>query len=148
MQACQLMSRDLVTVRPEDDLFTAARLMREGHIGFLVVTQRTYDGNPVGVLTDRDIVVAVVAREINPSSFVVADIMNTTPLLANEQEDLQELLARMREHGVRRAPVVSRWGKLVGVISFDDILCFASGLLNDMATSVTSQRQHEARQRA
>jgi CBS domain-containing protein len=148
MQACQLMSRDVVTVRPEDDLVAAARLMREHHVGFLVVTQRSHDGNPVGVLTDRDIVVTVVARELDPNKFVVSDVMNTKQLLASEHEDLQELLARMRETGVRRAPVISRWGKLVGVVSFDDVLCFTSTLLGDMATSVTSQRQHEALQRA
>jgi CBS domain-containing protein len=148
MQACQLMSRNVVTARPDDDLVTAARLMREHHVGFLVVTQRTHDGNPVGVLTDRDIVVAVVARELSPDNFVVSDVMNTTQLLASEHEDLHDLLARMREAGVRRAPVISRWGKLVGVVSFDDVLCFTSDLLCDMAGSVTSQRQHEAVQRA
>ena len=148
MQACQLMSRDVVTVRPHDDLVTAACLMREHHIGFLVVTERQHDGNPIGVLTDRDIVVAVVASEANAKDLVVSDVMKPSPVVASEQDDLQDMLSHMRAHGIRRVPVVSRWGKLVGVVSFDDILCFMSCLMSNVASAVTSQRKVEERQRA
>ena len=92
--------------------------------------------------------IEVVAQDVNPRTIKVADIMVLRPLLAAEDEDLEHLLGRMREAGVRRVPVVGAAGELLGMVSFDDILQAIAGLLTDMAHSTLRQRQLEPRLRA
>src|SRR5688572_9194655 len=81
MNVGQICQRNVVTVRASDDLSTAARMMREKHIGYLIVVEPTSQGErtPVGVLTDRDIVVAVVAQDADPRALTVGDVMTCNP---------------------------------------------------------------------
>ncbi len=149
MQASKLIVRDVVTVSADEDLVSAARLMRERHVGFLVVTdKRNGDDYPIGVLTDRDIVIESVAGDVNPHNLRVSDVMVSRPLVTTEAEDLESLLSRMCAVGVRRAPVVSESGKLLGIVSFDDLLRSVASLLESMAGATLKQRETEIRMRA
>jgi CBS domain-containing protein len=135
-----------VTVRPSDEVSVAARLMREKHIGYLVVPEPDPTPGaerPVGVLTDRDIVVSVVAREVDPGSLRVADIMTQEPLLVSESESSAWALLHMRRLGVRRLPVVGEYGQLVGILSLDDVLDVLAGELQDVAGSIRNGRRIE-----
>ena len=147
MQANQVMTTNLVTITPDKDLTYAARLMREHHVGFLVVTNQAHHGHPVGIITDRDIVIEVVAVGIDPSTIKTADVMSTKVMIAVENEDILSITSKMRSMGIRRAPVISTWGKLVGVITFDDLLSLANSLLNDMTGSIINQIAIEKRLR-
>jgi CBS domain-containing protein len=148
MNVDRVIVRKVVTISPERNLVEAAALMRERHVGFLVVVEPRNGGHiPVGVLTDRDIVVEVVAKNVAPAGVTVGDAMTASPLVANEHESIASLLTRMQSLGVRRAPVVAHGGELVGVVSFDDILKMLAGVLGDMAGSFTTARSTERQRR-
>ena len=143
MHAKQVMNTNLVTVTPDQDLIAVSRLMREKHVGFLVVVSQEHHGHPIGVITDRDVVIEVIAMGIDPKSIKVADVMTSRLLIAVENEDISSITTRMRTMGIRRVPVVSIWGKLVGIISFDDLLIFFNNILEDITASITTQRANE-----
>src|SRR5689334_20393842 len=125
MNAGELCKREPVTVREFDELTDAARRMREQHVGYLVVVEPVVaDGcyQPVGVLTDRDIAIRVVARGVDPRSLRVGDLMTRDPVVVEEGSPIEGALDKMRRIGVRRLPVVRNNGRLAGVLSMDDIL--------------------------
>lgn len=143
MNVGEICQRETVTIRPQEDIFAAAKLMREKHVGFLVVVEpAVVDGtwHPVGVLTDRDIVITVVAREVSPRSLRVEDVMTRKPLTAAADASLDSALADMRRIGVRRLPVVGDHGELYGVVSIDDVLARLTEQLQHVAGSVRSEQ--------
>lgn len=130
------------------EIAQAARLMRDQHVGFLVVYQEGDDlRRPIGVLTDRDIVLEVTACGIEPGSVRVEDVMTREPLVARESDEVSDLLQAMRLTGIRRAPVVDARGALVGIISIDDVIAGVAGLMCDMAGSIKSEQCRERRSR-
>ena len=117
--------------------------MREKHIGYLVVVDpEVVDQSlrPVGVLTDRDIVVSVVARETDPRALRVGDVMTQQPVTVGSAEPVERALREMRRIGVRRLPVVGQRGGLVGVLSLDDVLEVLAGELQNIAGSIRNER--------
>ncbi len=139
----------VVTVGPQEDLSAAARLMREKHVGYLVVVEPSRHGGstPVGVITDRDIVVSVVVQEVNPRTLTVADVMSREPLVLDQDLSVDAALARLRKRGVRRAPVVAANGGLVGVLSIDDVLGHVASQLDSIAGSIRKEQHIERRTR-
>lgn len=143
MNVCEVCSREPVTIRPLADLLTAAKLMREKHVGFLVVVEPAMaDGTwrPVGVLTDRDIVVSVVAREIDPRTLRVEDVMTRKPVTVNADASLDAALREMWRVGVRRLPIVGDLGHLEGVISMDDVVERLGDQLKQVGGSIRSEQ--------
>jgi CBS domain-containing protein len=141
---------ELLTVRPTDEVLVAARLMREKHVGCLAVVDQVESGKhprPVGVLTDRDIVVAVVAQAIDPARVSVGDIMTRAPVTANGTDSPEQAARTMRRAGVRRLPVVDQQGELVGVVSLDDVLEYLAGELQSVAAAIRHEQQVERRLR-
>src|SRR6185503_14859968 len=130
------------------DAEAAARLMREEHVGFLIVYR---DGDvlqkPIGVLTDRDLVLGVMARAVDPHAVTVDDVMSRQPLVANETDELSDMLQAMRLAGIRRVPVVDDRGALVGIMAIDDALDLIAGLMCDIAGSIKSEQRQEWRAR-
>jgi len=124
-------------------LAEAARVMRDQHVGSLVVIETRESGIfPVGILTDRDIVIEIIAKDITITDVSVGDIMTFALLKASEDEDVFEVAQRMRARGVRRVPVVSRLGELIGIIAADDIL----ELLSEELTLLSRISGREAEQ--
>jgi CBS domain-containing protein len=120
--------------------------MRDEHIGYIIVVEPRVASEtvvPIGVLTDRDIVVAVVARDVNARFLRVEDVMTREPLVLGESETLENALREMRRRGVRRAPVIADSGQLVGVVSLDDLLAVLAGELQDVSWSIERGRQVE-----
>lgn len=148
MNVAKLCGRNVITIREFEELTAAARLMREKHIGYLVVVEPDLSGGgtlkPVGVLTDRDIVVTVVAREVDPRSLRVGDVMTRKPVVASESDSIEQALQHMRAIGVRRLPVVGSRGDLVGVLSLDDIIESLADVLQNVEGSIRSERRIEA----
>lgn len=142
MNIRKICQRNPVTVRRSDELIKAAQLMREKHIGYLVVVEPEADGSqrPVGVLTDRDIVITVVARETDPHSLRVEDIMTQQPVTASTSDSIDKTLRDMRRVGVRRLPVVGPRGELVGILSLDDVLDVLAGELQNVAGSIRNEQ--------
>lgn len=140
--------RQVVAIGTASDVAVAARLMREAHVGFLVVYEQNDElRRPVGVLTDRDIVLQIVAREVEPRSVTVEDVMTRAPLTAREVDDLPDLLQAMRLAGIRRVPVVDARGALSGIIALDDAIDLVTGLLCEISGSIKSEQRQEWRAR-
>jgi len=147
MNVGQICTRRVIMVRATDDLASAARLMRENHIGFLVVVEPSLQEagfTPVGVLTDRDIVVSVVAREADPRSLRVGDVMTQKPLTVMTDDSIADALEQMKRIGVRRLPVVGDCGILEGVVSLDDVLTTMARDLRSAADAITRERAVES----
>jgi CBS domain-containing protein len=132
-----------VTLLPE-----AAGLMREHHVGSLVVVEEQAQGRvPVGILTDRDIVVAVVAPAVDPRTVTAGEMMTGDLLTVREQDSVYDALRLMRGRGIRRVPVVTPTGTLAGIVTLDDLLETVAEQLNDIVRAITSEQAHEARAR-
>jgi CBS domain-containing protein len=146
MQAGTICQRLVFTVRRTDEITHAARLMREKHVGYLVVVEPdplTGCVRPVGVITDRDIVVSVVAREVDPTAVQVGDIMTLSPIAALESDSMEFALQQMRQFGVRRLPIVNDRRELVGILALDDVLRVIAGDAQDVVSTIRTERQVE-----
>ena len=148
MNVGQYCKRGVAAISTSADVAEAARLMREKHVGFLAAFK---DGDPlrkpVGVLTDRDIVLEVTARDVDPHAVRVDDVMTRQPLIANENDELSDLVQAMRQSGIRRVPVVDVRGALVGIVALDDVIDVISSLLGEVAGSIRSEQRQEWRSR-
>ena len=134
----------VITVDRAIDIAAAASVMRDNHIGYLIVTDALSGGSaPVGVITDRDIVVRVLAKDVDPHTLTVGDVMTPEPLTAAEDDGIGETLHRMRRLGARRVPVVGARGQVSGVLSIDDVVDHLVSQLSDVAGSVRNVLQHE-----
>jgi signal-transduction protein with cAMP-binding, CBS, and nucleotidyltransferase domain len=148
LTAGDLCTRSTVIAYPKTGLNEAARLMREQHVGSLIVVEETVAGRlTVGLLTDRDIVTAVVARDLNPSTLTVGDVMSADPVTVRESDSVLDVLSTMRRKGVRRIPVTDAKGVLLGVITLDDLLGVVSEQLHALVEAIESEQQREQRAR-
>jgi CBS domain-containing protein len=148
MKVGEYCNKCVVAIASSADAADAAKLMRTHHVGFLVV-HREGDvlRKPVGVLTDRDLVLGVMARDVDPYAVTVEDIMSRQPLTANESDGLNDLLQGLRLAGFRRAPVVDARGALIGIMTIDDAIEVITGLMCDVAGSIKSEQRQERRRR-
>jgi Predicted signal-transduction protein containing cAMP-binding and CBS domains len=148
MKVGEYCKRAVVAINGKADAAAAAQLMRNEHVGFLIVYR---DGDelqrPVGVLTDRDLVLAVMARDVDAHTVTVEDVMTRQPLIANESDELSDLLQAMRMAGIRRVPVVDVRGALVGIIAIDDAIDVITGLMCDISGSIKHEQRQEWRAR-
>jgi CBS domain-containing protein len=143
MNVSSICSRKAVTVRRSDELVKAAQLMREQHIGYLVVVEPDAGNgllHPVGVLTDRDIVITVVARETDPRTLRVADVMTQPPVTVNTDDSMDQALHEMRRFGVRRLPVIDKHREVVGILSLDDVLSALASQMQNVAGSIRNEQ--------
>lgn len=149
MKVGEYCKKSVVAIASSEDAAEAAKLMRAQHVGFLVVYR---DGDslqkPVGVLTDRDLVIGVMARDVDPHSVTVDDVMTRQPLIASDADELSDMLQAMRMAGIRRVPVVDVRGALIGIMAIDDAIAVITGLMCDIAGSIKSEQRQEWRARA
>lgn len=116
-------TRQVQTCNKGATILQVAELMRSEHVGDLVVVEyRSGEPIPVGIITDRDLVVEVMALKQDPATITAADVMSRKLVIAYEGEQLEVAMDRMRWSGVRRIPLVDSGGVLVGIVTLDDIL--------------------------
>lgn len=148
MAVGEICTRQVVIAEKSHSVTEAAQLMRSHHVGDLMVVEvRNGRKYPVGIVTDRDIVVEVVAAGVNPDALTVGDIMGPELAAVHEHEGLYETIHTMRARGVRRMPVVDREGGLVGIVTLDDLLNLLAEEMTEMAKLVSRERQRETRSR-
>ena len=145
MPVGEICNREVVIAEKSLGVTEAARLMRTHHVGDLIVVEER-DGrrHPVGIVTDRDIVVEVVAARVNPETLKVGDIMGPEVATVLESAGLFEALRYMRDKGVRRMPVVESTGGLVGILTLDDLLSLLAEEMTELAKLVSHERHREA----
>lgn len=144
----KICNRETVIITADRSIVEAARLMRDQHVGDLVVVEELSGRRlPVGILTDRDLVVEILAKEIDLGAVTVGDIMTREPLTARESDSIYDTMQRMRAKGVRRIPVVDAGGTLVGIVAVDDFLDLLSDELTALARVVTREQARERQNR-
>jgi CBS domain-containing protein len=114
----------LATTSHDDTVEHAARVMRDRGVGCLIVKDV---GKPSGIVTDRDLVVRVLARGIDPASARVGDFVTYDPVKVSLTDGIETATERMRSHGVRRLPIVDEHGDVVGIVTADDLLVLLGG---------------------
>lgn len=144
----EICTLDVVYCDPNITVLAAARLMRQRHVGdVIVVDDPKNDQTPIGMVTDRDIVVEVLGKELDPAKVAVREIMRTPVVVASTSEDVSRAIERMKVHGVRRIPVMDEHRKLAGVLSLDDLLRQFATDAAALAEIVSSEQNREHRLR-
>lgn len=148
MKISDICTIQTISCNRDETVQGAALLMRKHHVGDLVVVDGD-DGEaiPAGIVTDRDIVVSVVALGLDPASLQVGDIMSDDLLTCREDDDVYQTIEHMRLRGIRRVPVVNGKGALAGIVSADDLLEFLAEEMSDLSRISGSQQAHEKRAR-
>jgi len=148
MKAGELCNREVVTATRETTIPEAARLMRDHHVGSLVIVESRADCmEPVGIITDRDLVIEVIAEDVDLETVTVGDVMSYALLKISEQESVFDTAQRMRARGVRRVPVISETGKLIGILALDDMLELLSEELSLLAKLTSRESEQEQKKR-
>lgn len=145
MNALELCQRKVVTVRRHEELGTAAWMMRERHVGCLVVVEPagvTGGERPIGMLTDRDIVTNVILHDSDPRAVSVEQAMTRQPLTVSTTTSIEDALQRMRAGHVRRVPVVDERGRLAGILALDDIFEYLATRQYPVVTPIRRAEVH------
>ncbi len=149
MRLGEICTRSVVSVDRTMPVQETARLMRSHHVGNVIVVDRGPRGlMPVGIVTDRDIVVQVIAAGLDAARLTAGDIMSLDLITGSEDQDAFETVEQMQRNGVRRLPVVDKVGCLAGVIAADDLLELFAMQLSSLAKVSVSERKQELQVRA
>ncbi|MCC6368209.1 MAG: CBS domain-containing protein [Bryobacterales bacterium] len=141
----ELCVRQVVIASRDTSVLDAARLMRHHHVGDIVVTEESNGRRvPVGIVTDRDMVLEVLAEELDPRRISVGDIMTGELVTVRESEETLPAIQYMRAKGVRRVPVVSGDGGLAGILAVDDLLELLAEEMGELAKLIAREQKREA----
>jgi len=148
MTAGEYCNRELIVTEKEMSVTEAAILMRQHHVGDLVVVEKR-DGKtlPIGIITDRDLVIEVIAQKVDPESLSVKDIMSTDLVTVKEDETLLNVLEIMQRKSVRRLVVVDSVGDLQGLLTADDAIELIAEAMNSLTKLVKQEINRETKER-
>lgn len=132
-----ILSRPVSTLSATATCAEAARRMRRDNIGSIIIER---DGAPIGIVTDRDLAVRLVAEELDAGSIAVDRVMSTFPVFLAPRRDLGEALDVMAQMNVRRLPVVNAKGRLIGILTLDDVLIELAGQLDKVKALLHAER--------
>ncbi len=121
MKCSEVMTDNPVCCLPDDSVSQAARVMRRERLGPLPVVNDERTRELIGIVTDRDLAIKVVAESRDPNQTTVGDVMTHAIVVCREDDDLSSALAAMEEHEIRRVPIIDQGGRLVGIISQSDL---------------------------
>jgi CBS domain-containing protein len=144
----EICTRTVIICKRETTVLQAAQLMRSSHVGDLLVVEGSNGQRlPVGIVTDRDLVVEIMAGELDPASMTVGEIMRPELITATENDTVYDTIGRMRMKGIRRIPVVDKQGALAGIITADDLLEHMAEEIADLARVPSRERFQEEQTR-
>lgn len=144
MLVADICSREVAVVTRDKSILDAVKVMRDRHVGSVVVVDNSNgERAPVGILTDRDIVIEVLAEGVDLSSITVGDAMSYELMSVGERDEVMDALRVMRTKGVRRVPVVNAFGGLVGILAFDDIVKVIAAQLAGLASVIVLEQGRE-----
>ena len=119
MSSIARFRRPVVTADEGDSVIGVARRLRDEKVGCVVVVR---EGLPVGILTDRDLALRVLAEGRDPATTKVSDVLTYGPTTVDETDELETAVTKMRERGVRRLPIVDAKGRVTGIVTADDVM--------------------------
>ncbi|MBX3616283.1 CBS domain-containing protein [Nitrosomonas sp.] len=148
MTVGEICNREVIVIQRDEPVVEAAKLMRQYHIGAVIVIDKpSGSAIPVGIVTDRDLVVEVLATELDEAVITVGDIMAPELFTVKESTATHEAIEFMRRKTIRRLPIVDDAGELVGILTLDDVLEILSEELLDLAKLVRYEQKKETRHR-
>ena len=148
MSAGEYCNRGVVVVTRNESVREAVNLMRSHHVGDVVVVDKE-GGEPIpqGILTDRDIVLEILAEDVDLDAVNVGDVMSHELVTVDEDTRLMDVIKIMRAKGVRRMPVVNKRGALVGILTVDDVIELVAEQLADIVTLISRESAKEMQRR-
>lgn len=148
MSAGEYCNREVVVVLKSEPVSEAISLMRSHHVGDVVVVESTATGMiPVGILTDRDIVLEILAEGVDLDAVSIGDVMSYELVTVTEDTKLIDTIKLMRDKGVRRIPVVNQQGELEGLLTVDDLLDLLAEQVTDIASLIRKEQSVESKSR-
>ncbi len=148
MKIGEVCNREVVIIDQHDSILDAAKLMRHLHVGDVVVVgDMQSDRHPVGILTDRDIVVELVALKVDPEAVSIGEAMSFELVTAREEDGVDETVEKMRARGIRRVPVVNGEGGLEGIFSLDDYIELLAEQFGNLVQVIKTEQRQESRER-
>lgn len=145
----EICNREVVVTQRETTVVEASRLMRQYHVGDLIVVDEADDKRiPVGIITDRDIVLEIVAMELDAAVLTAGDIMGLEFATVKEHEGIFETMRYMRTKGIRRMPVVDNQRGLIGIVTLDDLLELLAEEMGELAKLIAREKMHETQTRS
>lgn len=140
MNVGDICSKNVVYVLQQDSVLDVARIMREKHVGSVVVVENMQgEIRPQGMITERDLVLEVLTAKLDPSVVKAEDILTCELICVTETHDIKEALKYLRYYGVRRAPVVNVNGILVGLFSIEDSLSILSKEFSEIVNLLSNE---------
>ena len=121
MPIAEICQKKIAVLDRRETVAQAAKVMRERHVGDVIVTDSVND-SPIGILTDRDIVVGLIAMGIPPDSVSVGDVMTPSLVTIREDQGVYEAIQVMERYGVKRLPVMDKSDQLIGIVSSNDLM--------------------------
>ena len=144
----EICNRAVIFVKKDTNLLEVAQLMRQNHVGDLVIVDEKNGRRvPVGIVTDRDIVIEVIAKELDINALTAGDVMGPGLATARETEGVFETIQLMRLKGVRRMPIIDAHGGLAGIISIDDLIELLAEEMNELAKLISREQVRETKTR-
>lgn len=137
----------VAVVEPDTTALVVAQVMRKHHIGALVVVDAQEKSRPIGIVTDRDLVLGLMAEGLDPEVFTAGDIMSVNLVLARPDMDAMDAVQLMNAHRLRRLAIADEQGRLVGIVTMEDLLVLLTRELATLVTGVTGARDREITQR-
>lgn len=148
MSAGEYCNREVIIVDKTEPVREAINLMRTHHVGDVVIVERQDEiPRPIGILTDRDIVIEILAEDVNLDEVSIGDVMSYDLITITEDTKILDSIKLMHAKGVRRIPVVDKQGALAGILTVDDILELFVEQLTDLVGIISTQQHREAKSR-
>lgn len=148
MSVGECCNRGVVVVTKKESVREAVNLMRSHHVGDVVVVEEEVgEPVPVGILTDRDVVLEILGEDVELDAVNVGDVMSCDLVTVDEDADLIDVLKIMRSKGVRRIPVVNKKDALVGILAVDDVIELVAEQINDIVSLISNEARIERKRR-
>lgn len=147
MPVGEFCNRQVVIASPESDIVDVAKLMRQYHVGDVVIVRSEEEEAkiPLGIVTDRDLVIELMAKEVALEAVTVGDVMSYELVSCRESDGIWDCLQRMQSQRIRRLVVVNDEGSLVGILTIDDLLELLAEEMTALAKVALGQQAKERR---
>ena len=146
MNVGDICNKNVVYADQKSDLLTAALLMREYHVGSVVIVVDSQNGRkPVGIITDRDLVLKILASDVPAKEIILNDIVNRDIICIRDDDDIMDAIKIMYMESVRRVPVINDKGELSGILAMDDLIEILTNELCNLVAVIGRQQRQEQR---
>lgn len=141
------MQDKIIKITHNSSVTKLAEMMKESHVGCVLVVEKIDSSLPIGLVTDRDIVIKVVANNIDPETITVENIMTRQVKYLNYKAEIHEAIQLMKDEGIRRLPLVDDSGSLVGIVTVDDLIHEFSEDLEDLSEIIEKEIKNESKEK-